>query len=414
MESNQLWDGKSLQDAALCELLTMNSTCLNQIAVEGQDQTCDLLDLKGQVATEATGKEHSFNDIESWLADLQETVQNEDLVLFPQLEQNEQDAVKDDNFLDEFVDFNLLAVGQNTENNTAAHAELVENFDYTNFLQLDKGNIDDEVAAAAKLLSEEENELADMLVSYMESESNVSSPEMNHQSVDTLLADLIQPSNATSIDTGVETKTIPATTTDFISDIFERNNSASTNQVSSDTTTMTDSDLKFPDDACVDENVINEFVNLLNSLDESFNNPESVDNVNTSAYLCTNVELSDSPTKTWKGRNNNSVDDSVSTAEIAKDLMVSNNVNKQKRKRSKLSDDDEVSMKKVARRIKNNEASKVTRAKRKNRHKDLFEQEQGLNESNAKLRIKVEVMQKEADILRQLLVVALSNANNKN
>jgi len=398
VDSNQLWDGRSLQDAALCELLTMNSTCLNQIAVEGQDQIIDQLDLKGQVAIGATEQEHNYDDVESWLTDLQATVQDEDLVLFPQLEQPK-DVVEEDDFLDQFVDFNLLAAGQNTENNTNMDEKLLGNFDYTNFLQLDKGNIDDEVAAAAKLLSEEDNELADMLVSYMESESNVSSPEMNHQSVDVLLDDFIQPTDVVT----------PAANTDFISEILAVNNSTSTDQVA---TTMTDSDLKFPDDAHVDENVINEFVNLLNSLDEGFNNNEFVDNVNSSAYLCTNNELFDSPTE---GCDAITIDNSVnspSTAEIVQDSAVSN-VNKERRKRTNVNNDDNISTKKVARRMKNNEASKVTRAKRKNRHKDLFEQERTLVDSNAELRIKVEVMQKEADILRQLLVVALSNANNK-
>ena len=63
------------------------------------------------------------------------------------------------------------------------------------------------------------------------------------------------------------------------------------------------------------------------------------------------------------------------------------------------------------RRHKNNEASKVTRAKRKCKHKDLFEKEQELLKKNADLRIKAEVMQKEADILRELLIAALSNVN---
>jgi hypothetical protein len=353
--------------------------------------------LKGQAAIGATEKEHNYDDVESWLTDLQATVQDEDLVLFPQLEQSK-DVVKEEDFLDQFVDFNLLAVGQNTENNSNMDEKLLGNFDYSNFLQLDKGNIDDEVAAAAKLLSEEDNELADMLVSYMESQSNVSSPEMNHQSVDVLLDDLIQPTDVT-----------PAVNTDFISEILAVNNSTSTDQVA---TTMTDNDLKFPDDARVDENVINEFVNLLNSLDEGFDNHGFVDNVNSSAYLCTNNELFDSPTERCDAITIGNSVNSPSTAEIVQDLAVSN-VNKQKRKRTNVNNDDNVSTKKVARRMKNNEASKVTRAKRKNRHKDLFEQERTLIDSNAELRIKVEVMQKEADILRQLLVVALSNANNK-
>jgi Basic region leucine zipper. len=63
------------------------------------------------------------------------------------------------------------------------------------------------------------------------------------------------------------------------------------------------------------------------------------------------------------------------------------------------------------RRVKNNEASKVTRAKRKHRQKDLIKQETELIKANAQLRIKMEVMQKEAEILRKVLVSKLSSSN---
>ena len=65
--------------------------------------------------------------------------------------------------------------------------------------------------------------------------------------------------------------------------------------------------------------------------------------------------------------------------------------------------------KEAVRRIKNNEASKVTRAKRKQKQGDLFKQEAELLQSNAKLNIQIEVMHKEAEILRKLLVSKLSS-----
>lgn len=63
------------------------------------------------------------------------------------------------------------------------------------------------------------------------------------------------------------------------------------------------------------------------------------------------------------------------------------------------------------RRIKNNEASRVTRAKRKTKHSGLFKKQTELEKSNAQLKVKIEVMQKEADVLRELLVARLSSAS---
>jgi len=67
------------------------------------------------------------------------------------------------------------------------------------------------------------------------------------------------------------------------------------------------------------------------------------------------------------------------------------------------------SEKEAVRRIKNNEASKITRAKRKQKQGDLFKQEAELLKSNAQLKINIEVMQKEAEILRKVLVSKLSS-----
>jgi len=69
---------------------------------------------------------------------------------------------------------------------------------------------------------------------------------------------------------------------------------------------------------------------------------------------------------------------------------------------------DNESEKEAIRRVKNNQASKVTRAKRKVRQGDLYKQQTELEKSNALLKVKIEVMQKEAEILRQVLVSKLS------
>lgn len=65
----------------------------------------------------------------------------------------------------------------------------------------------------------------------------------------------------------------------------------------------------------------------------------------------------------------------------------------------------------VERRKKNNMASKVSRANRKFRHQDLFTKEQQLKEDNAKLRIQLEKMSKEAAMLRTVLINKLSGNN---
>ena len=60
------------------------------------------------------------------------------------------------------------------------------------------------------------------------------------------------------------------------------------------------------------------------------------------------------------------------------------------------------------RRQKNNFASKVSRAKRRNRSAALFKREKALEEENALLRVKVEEMTKECEKLRQMLVGKLA------
>lgn len=88
-----------------------------------------------------------------------------------------------------------------------------------------------------------------------------------------------------------------------------------------------------------------------------------------------------------------------------------------KRMHSATSDEDEPVAKQTIissddratnRRVKNNAASKVSRAKRKARHKDLFAKEIELQKDNAQLRLKIEKMSKEAEVLREALVALLS------
>ena len=65
----------------------------------------------------------------------------------------------------------------------------------------------------------------------------------------------------------------------------------------------------------------------------------------------------------------------------------------------------------VERRLKNNEASRVTRAKRKDKHISLFQKETELKKSNAQMKLNIESMQTEANLLRELLISKLSSVN---
>jgi len=68
--------------------------------------------------------------------------------------------------------------------------------------------------------------------------------------------------------------------------------------------------------------------------------------------------------------------------------------------------------KKKIRKIKNNEASRVHRAKKKRKYEDLFQKEKDLESKNAALKIQAESMQKEADFLRELLLVKVAASSN--
>jgi len=405
----------------------MNSaTFWNQIVVEDQDLITDSPDSKGLAAIDATDSKTGYDDdLETWVSTLNNTtdvVDEGDLALFPQLDQPDETMELSPCFLDEFVNINTLGINAQPIKNDPNDANIsndvmADNFDLSAFLKLEKGDLDEEVTAAAKLLTEEDNKFADEMISYLESESNVNSPEMNHQSVDDILNELIHGANTTPAPQPCSEETVPAPTdVDFLSKIL-----IDTDSVSFET--AVDNNFDFPDTLNVDEKVLNEFANLLNSFDESLihstrdglcdTNSGSVDYVNNSASSCAtdiasgifNVQCLEEEII------EESVDSPTSSICTVDDTNI---VNRGKRKRSNTKSDKGPAAKKITRRIKNNEASKVTRAKRRNRHKELFDTERELTESNAELRMKLEVMQKEADILRQLLLVTLNNSNSKN
>lgn len=63
----------------------------------------------------------------------------------------------------------------------------------------------------------------------------------------------------------------------------------------------------------------------------------------------------------------------------------------------------------IERRTKNNIASQVSRAKRRKRTKNMFTREKELEVENARLRLQVEEMEKEAAKLKKLLITKLAN-----
>lgn len=377
--------------------------------------------------------------IQAWVSDLasNDIVDESEYILFPQLDQPQ--LSKD--LFEDFVDIDALDVCDTATlqecNNQADGAIMADKIDFSDLYQLGSPEISDEAAIASKLLSEDDDEITNLLISYIDNDGEVSSPEMSNETVDVLLDGLTDPlagfnDNKNQADTD--------TKTDLLTEILAKTEPLVANEQIIDTSTV-NCDIYFPEDTSIDEKVVNEFADLLNSINDSLtnwdaiqttssgnNNASSVDYVNSliSANLC-NIEDSVFPFANV----NNSSEQTLASIDDSVNSHLNNNCSgeniqntettetkkaarkKIKRKYSSVSssvssvgDDDKVSL----RRHKNNEASKVTRAKRRCRHKDLFEQERKLIESNAELRIKAEVMQKEADILRELLVVALSNA----
>jgi len=434
-----LWDHEERN--AICEHVEKNSTMSTLMDEISYPAMMDMAKVvKGGVPV---GQNFDVNDddIQAWISELatNDVVEDRDYILFPQLEQPQ--LSKD--LFEDFVDIDALDVGnastiQNDCNNlfdlnNLQQVDMAKKIDFSDFFELGTPEISDEAAIASKLLSEDDNEITDLLISYIENDGEVSSPEMSNETVDILLDGLTSsPSNSLMCNDNISDT--GATETDLLPEILANDGTVLANEQIIETVKC---DVNLTEDASIDEKVVNEFADLLNSINDSLakwdsiqdtsvsNTNSSVDFVNSliSANLC-NTEYSILPfANVYNGSEltHTSIGDSVNSplsnncsGENIQNTESSETKKKLKRKHSSVSssvssvdDDEKISL----RRHKNNEASKLTRAKRKCRHKDLFEQERRLLESNAELRIKAEVMQKEADILRELLVVALSNVN---
>lgn len=404
-------------EAALCELQQKNNIFLNQTEVEVQDKMNDLQDLKGPAAIGATETKQDYDDLEAWITKLDTTdvVSGKDLALFPELEEPTDVSELSQCYMEEFIDVDSMSKITPVETNEmslSTSSTMAENFDLSAFLQLDNRDIDDEVATASKLLTTEELQLADTLISYVEGDSNVSSPEMSHQSVDALLDELLGnpiekfDTSAGSPNACADTATIATTAPSKTVPEF---------QPCVENITV-DCELDLLSDAHLDEKVVEEFANLLNSLDDSFNKAQPVQTLS-SDNSWNFVDINNADTFTTIEHldvqciKTDAMKSDTSVKSPAHNTCGATSVRKQKRKHSDTISEEEQSEKKISRRMKNNEASKVTRAKRRSRHQELFDKERKLTENNAELRIKLEVMQREADILRQLLVVALNNSS---
>jgi len=75
-------------------------------------------------------------------------------------------------------------------------------------------------------------------------------------------------------------------------------------------------------------------------------------------------------------------------------------------KKQKMLDD-----KATARRIKNNESSKVYRSTKKQRRDRMQAREKELEEANSKLKVEIQSMQKEVDLMRDLVIARLAGVS---
>jgi len=398
-------------------------------------------------------------------------VNDKEFNLFPQLENFD-----NSNFFENFTDIDGFIDAIDNKNNNSIP-------DFLDLYELDKTDtISDEVNEATKLLTKDEDEFANFVISSLDFDnSNVVSPPVISQNEmeelfgltgvahSAILADSASNKNSEVLGNQISDPNMTATTylenesatsspdiddsaIDFLlssglTQIVEKND----NQIVVPLVETPESIVRNNETSVVNEQVIsssalknselseevlNEFVELLNSLDdnsfevvvaESETVVDSDNNIqNNAIHNCTmnnflisfdsNTSLSNELSKISSSVNNQSDIDS-NTYNIKNSKLL-------KRKHSSVASDesnipspsssinsdvefDDID-KTVHRRIKNNEASKVTRAKRRCRNKDLYEKEQELVKSNNDLKIKVEVMQKEADLLRSLLVNALS------
>lgn len=377
---------------------------------------------------------------------------DENYTLFPQLEDlakmefNEEEEV-DSKFFKNFTDIDEFITAIDDKKETSVP-------DFLDQYELCKDDflVSDEVSEATKLLTKEQDEFADFIISslnfddkdesvivpsseknhmqkisYLENESASSSPEVDDKTIDFLLM-----SGLSEVSEIIEECNVaPTETKQDNTPESELNNPEVHEQViNSNEINNTNCNSELSDD------VLNEFVELLNSLDEnSFNsvvaetenvvvaNDKSEQNYNTNFQITFDLGNGNDnvlllPIENVATPVNSS---SVINYKLENVLSDSNNL---KRKHSSVSSDDcsvlspvssiasdanvaDFEDKTAFRRFKNNEA------KRRCREKELFEREKELVKSNAELRVKTEVMQKEADLLRSLLINALSGSKLK-
>lgn len=390
------------------------------------------------------------------------------------------------NLFEDFIDIDEFITAIDDGKKDTSFPDFLDQFELTK----DDMLVSDEVCEATKLLTEEQEEFADFIISSLDfddrnenvpfksqlnqndwlsghthnfADSTVSlemSPSITHESAGITsenpkvqkIGYLEDESAASSPD--IDDKTIEFLLTSGLAEVSEIIKKCDVVSSKTATNNFTEPVAEFSDSSTVSELVLNEFVELLNSLDEnSFNlvvaemegndialapsnnvapsNNDCIQNVNTNFQISFDLSMTSSnendnggllPIQNISATVNNSYAAENTTKNVTdleslkrKHYSVSFDESSILSSASSVTSDTVVVVeeKTLFRRFKNNEASKVTRAKRRCREKDLFEKEQELIKSNADLRVKTELMQKEADLLRSLLINALNGAKTK-
>lgn len=302
----------------------------------------------------------------------------------------------------------------------------------------------------------EDNTLLDQVLEELSDSCMESSPEPNEVSGDlnlsdlselpledfanleSMLSDIYSDEVATSIDNMCHENTISPSEVLNFSDIFEEFNSQSSpmdqlGDFSEQSSPMNETgELEFNSllNSAFDSDFMQEFIDL-----ENENNQVSDANVLTDISFILNDFQPDTQFLGHLNVNNDEASSFSNNVSIINDSSISiindSSITPSGAKRKISESDNEVEAsvnkdikiipmkirdneteKEAIRRIKNNEASKITRAKRRRKSENLLKQQTELEKNNAQLRIKIEVMQKEAEILRQVLVSKLSNNRN--
>ena len=116
-------------------------------------------------------------------------VDENDYMLFPQLEQPEICGLSDI-FFEDFVNINKFVKNDTSILKNDDFASLPSLPNFTDLYELETSEIADEATIAAEMLSEEDNKITDCIISYLGYGSDITSSEMNKEALDVLSGDI--------------------------------------------------------------------------------------------------------------------------------------------------------------------------------------------------------------------------------